>query len=57
LFQRKLQKDPEFNDIRDISIANKEDVFNKSTGRAKILAHAYENVGEFISCAISNKEV
>jgi hypothetical protein len=57
LFKRKIMSDPEWNDIRDVVFNPTQETFDKSSNRAKILAHAYSDAGEFISCCISNVEV
>ena len=57
MFRRKIGSDPEWKDIQDVVYNPTQETFDKASNRAKILAHAYSDAGEFISCCISNVEV
>lgn len=57
MFKRKVMSDPEWKDIQDVVFNPTQETFDKASNRAKILAHAYSDAGEFISCCISNVEV
>lgn len=57
MFKRKVMSDPEWKDIQNVVFNPTQETFDKASNRAKILAHAYSDAGEFISCCISNVEV
>ena len=56
MFQRKLMEDAEWKDIQNFKF-NPAQYNDKVSDRAKILAHATESAGEFVSSFVSNKDV